>query len=125
MREGSDVTLVTSQRMVSVALEASAELMRESVSCEIIDPRTFVPLDMENHPCIDCEDGAAGHCRGGCAVHAAGGRRSCSRAADEALWTLDAPATRVTMGDSIIPFSEPLEQAVLPGVEEVISAVRC
>ncbi len=27
-------------------------------------------------------------------------------------------------GDSIIPFSEPLEQAVLPGVEEVISAVR-
>jgi len=123
VREGSDVTLVASQRMVSVALEAAEELTRESVSCEIIDPRTFVPLDMETILASIAKTGRLVTVEE--AVRSCGwGAEIVSRVADEGLWTLDAPARRVTMGDSIIPFSEPLEQAVLPDVQDVISAVR-
>src|SRR5206468_275637 len=44
-RAGKDVTLVATQAMVSRALAAAADLEKEGVSVEVIDPRTLVPLD--------------------------------------------------------------------------------
>ena len=46
-REGSDVTVVALSRMVLRAIEAAAELEREGISVEVIDPRTVAPLDMD------------------------------------------------------------------------------
>src|SRR5436189_1977550 len=47
VREGSDVTVVALGRMVLLAEQAAAELEREGISCEVIDPRTTSPLDTE------------------------------------------------------------------------------
>jgi len=47
LRSGKDVTMVATQRMVAVALAAADELAKDGITCEVIDPRTLVPLDME------------------------------------------------------------------------------
>ncbi|PYM67886.1 MAG: alpha-ketoacid dehydrogenase subunit beta, partial [Candidatus Rokuibacteriota bacterium] len=44
-REGSDVTVVATQAMVARALAAAADLEKDGISVEVIDPRTLVPLD--------------------------------------------------------------------------------
>lgn len=46
-REGKDITIITYQLMLYRSLEAAAELEKEGISVEIIDPRTLVPLDRE------------------------------------------------------------------------------
>ena len=44
-REGNDVTVVATARMVKMALEAAVILEKGGLSVEVIDPRTVVPLD--------------------------------------------------------------------------------
>lgn len=46
-KEGTDVTIVSFNKMVLVALEAAAELAKEGISAEVIDLRTIRPLDHE------------------------------------------------------------------------------
>lgn len=123
VREGADVTLVAVQRMVTVALEAAETVAEEGVSCEVIDPRTLVPLDMETiiasvkktSRLVTVEE----------AIHAGGwGAEVVTRVADEAIWHLDGPAVRVTMDGGIIPFSKPLEEHLIPDKARVIAAIR-
>src|SRR5438034_3932107 len=44
-REGEDVTVIATGRLVHEALTASAEAEKEGVSVEVVDPRTLQPLD--------------------------------------------------------------------------------
>ncbi len=44
-RTGKDITIVATSHMVGTALKAAAELEKEGVDAEIIDPRTISPLD--------------------------------------------------------------------------------
>src|SRR4030095_2153069 len=44
-REGTDVTVVATQMMVERALQVAGDLEKEGISVEVVDPRTFVPLD--------------------------------------------------------------------------------
>src|SRR6202165_5687459 len=44
-REGGDVTVVATGRLVHEALKAAAEAEQEGVSVEVVDPRTLPPLD--------------------------------------------------------------------------------
>ena len=46
-REGKDVTIVATSRMLQCALKAADQLAQEGIDCEVIDPRTLVPLDEE------------------------------------------------------------------------------
>src|SRR6266852_6396399 len=46
-REGTDVTIVGIAIMVNRALEAAAQLAKEGISVEVIDPRTIAPLDLD------------------------------------------------------------------------------
>src|SRR4030043_556771 len=46
-REGGDVTIFAYSNMVYKSLEAAKELEKDGISCEVIDPRTLVPLDEE------------------------------------------------------------------------------
>lgn len=123
VREGSDVTIVATQQMVKVALRAAEELQQQGISCEIIDPRTLVPLDLETilnsvkktGRLITVEE----------AVRAGGwGAEVATQVTDEAIWYLEGPVVRVTMGATIIPFSGPLEAHILPDKDDVIAAVR-
>lgn len=46
-REGKDVTIVSSSRTTTCAMNAAEALAREGIECEVIDLRTLVPLDEE------------------------------------------------------------------------------
>ena len=123
VREGSDVTIVATQRMVGVASRAAETLAKEGIACEVIDPRTLVPLDLETivgsvkktGRLITVEE----------TMHAGGwGSEIATQVTDSAIWYLEGPVIRVTMGQSIIPFSQPLEEYLIPKESDVIAAVR-
>ncbi|MCK6579494.1 MAG: alpha-ketoacid dehydrogenase subunit beta [Anaerolineae bacterium] len=123
MREGTDVTVVASQLMMHRSLEAAEQLAREDISCEVIDVRSFVPLDKAtilhslaktNHLVVVEE-----------APHQAGwGGDIASLAADEGVYWLAAPVKRVNMGAALIAYSPPLEDEVLPNVGRIMRAVK-
>ncbi len=120
-RAGTDLTVLAYGAMVDVALEATDDI--DGASVEVIDLRSLVPLD---------RDGVLESARKTSKVvvlHEA--TRSCgvgaevaALIAEEAFEDLDGPVVRVTAPDSPIPFSPPLERAVLPQVDDVKEACR-
>ena len=122
-REGTDCTIVARSLMVPLALEAAEKLQEQGVSCEVIDPRTIRPLDIdtiiesvkktnrvvlaeESHPI--------------CGVNAEISHEIMERAFDY----LDAPVKRVSGADVPMPYAKNLEQLAVPDVEKIIAAVR-
>jgi pyruvate/2-oxoglutarate/acetoin dehydrogenase E1 component len=122
-REGSDVTLVATSKMVHTALEAAEKLATDGISAEVIDPRTLSPLDMETiiasvkktHRLLVAHE----------AVKIGGaGAEIAAQVAEEAFDYLDAPIVRVGAPFTPVPFSPPLEQAFIPGVDTLVAAVK-
>jgi len=122
-REGTDVTIVARSLMVPVALKAADKLQEQGVSCEVIDPRTIRPLDIdtiiesvkktnrvvlaeESHPI--------------CGINAEISTQIMERAFDH----LDAPVKRVSGIDVPMPYAKNLENLVVPDVDRLIAAVK-
>ncbi|MHB8627735.1 MAG: alpha-ketoacid dehydrogenase subunit beta [Aggregatilineales bacterium] len=123
VREGRDVTIVAVQRMVGVAMKAAQELEKQGISCEVIDPRTLVPLDMDTIAASVKKTGRLITVEE--AVHAGGwGAEVVSQIADETIWYLESPIVRLTLKTGLIPFSGPLEEYVTPSKNDVIAAVH-
>ncbi|MFN8377400.1 MAG: alpha-ketoacid dehydrogenase subunit beta [Anaerolineae bacterium] len=123
VREGRDVTIIATQRMVKVALDAADELSAAGISAEVIDPRTLVPLDMETISRSVSKTGRLVTVEEN--VRAGGwGAEVATRVTDEMIWSLEGPVVRVTLGQHIIPFSQPLEDHVIPNKARVVSEVR-
>ncbi len=121
-REGGDVTVVATSYMVSLALQAAAALEQRGVSAEVIDPRTLEPLDIETivrsvrktgRLVVVDEDTER------CGVGAEIGVQVMERAFD----ALKAPVRRVANPNLPIPYSRPLELAVLPSREKIEQAI--
>ncbi len=122
-RKGEDVTIVAYSKMLHTALEASETLEKEGISCEVIDPRTLKPLDMEL-----ISDSVK---KTNKAVVVSEGYRHCGMAAEiitriieECFDYLDAPVKRITTPDVPIPMSPILEEAAIPSSEKVVQAVK-
>nr|MCU0514900.1 alpha-ketoacid dehydrogenase subunit beta [Anaerolineae bacterium] len=122
-RAGADVTVVASQLMYHRALEAATTLASAGIDCEVIDVRSFAPLDtetilaslMKTNRLVIVEE----------APHSAGwGGDIASLAAAEGIYHLAAPVRRVNMGGALIPYSPPLEDALLPGAGRIASAIQ-
>jgi len=122
-REGTDVTIVARSLMVPVALKAAEELAKDGVSCEVIDPRTIRPLDIEaivesvkktNRVVIAEESHPF------CGVAAEISAEINERAFDY----LDAPVKRVSGADVPMPYAKNLEQLAIPSFEQIVAAVR-
>lgn len=122
-RAGSDVTLIAYSAMVRSALDAALELGRSGTSVEVVDLRSLVPLDMtligesvaKTHRVIVAHE----------AVRSAGfGAEIAARIGSELFDELDAPVTRVACPFAPIPFAPELEQALLPGVRDIVHAVH-
>jgi len=47
MKEGSDITIVACGRFVRTALDSAEKLMKEGISCRVINMHTIKPLDKE------------------------------------------------------------------------------
>ncbi len=122
-REGKDATIVARSLMVPVALKAAEILEKQGVACEVIDPRTIRPLDLgtiiesvkktnrvvvaeESHPF--------------CGV----GAEIASEITERAFDYLDAPVKRVSGADVPMPYAKNLEDLAVPGVEQIVAAVR-
>jgi len=122
-REGTDATIVARSLMVPVALKAAEELEKDGVSCEVIDPRTIRPLDIDT--IVDSVKKTnrvviAEESHPFCAV----GAEISAQIAERAFDYLDAPVKRVSGADVPTPYAKNLERLALPDFETVIQAVR-
>ncbi|RFB35583.1 alpha-ketoacid dehydrogenase subunit beta [Brevibacillus sp. VP] len=123
-REGTDVTIVATAIMVHKALEAAAELEKEGISVEVIDPRTLVPLDTDTIIRSVKKTGKL------IVVHEAvkfggfGGEIASMIAESEAFDYLDAPIRRLGGKWIPMPYNPILEKAAIPQVPDIIQAVK-
>ena len=120
-REGEDLTVIAYGAMVHAALEATEDL--DGASIEVLDLRSLVPLDeaailksVRKTSKVVIIDEANQTCAAGAQVAAL--------IAERAWEDLDGPVVRVATPDVPIPFSPPLEQALLPSVDRVKEAAR-
>ena len=122
-RQGTDVTVVATSRMVIKALAAAEQLAKEGISVEVIDPMTLVPLDEEAilasvrktsrlvivHEAVE---------RNGFGAEIA------AIVAKKAFYDLNAPITRVCAKNVPIAFAPNLENYVIPDVPQIIAGIR-
>lgn len=119
-REGTEMTVIAYGSAVHLALEA-AEQLGEPI--EVLDLRTLCPLDRETILASVRKTGKALIAHE--ATRACGaGAELAGLIAEEAFEDLDAPIRRLTAPDVPIPFSPPLEQAVLPQLDQTKEACR-
>ena len=123
IREGSDVTVVAIGRMVDEAKKAAEKLSGEGIDCELINPRTVQPLDID---LIVESVSKTGHA---VIVHEAVrfggiGAEIASQIQEQAFDYLDAPIEKINTADTPAPYSPVLLQEWLPNSEDVIKAVK-
>jgi pyruvate dehydrogenase E1 component beta subunit len=121
-REGEDVTVVATQRLVGESVSVAEDLAGD-VSVEVIDPQSLYPLDTDTIVESVQKTGrmvVADESPLSYGTHA----EIISRVQEEAFFSLDAPIQRVGTPDTHMPFSTPLEQEVLPTGEEVQQAIE-
>jgi 2-oxoisovalerate dehydrogenase E1 component beta subunit len=118
-REGSEVSVIAYGSSVHLALQAAEELGED---IEVIDLRSLCPLDTEailtsvrKTSKVLVAHEATRSCGVGAEVSAL--------ISEHAFEDLDAPVRRLTAPDVPIPFSPPLEQAVLPQLADMKEAL--
>lgn len=121
--EGSDVTIVTFNKMVWTCLQAAQELLREGISAEVIDLRTIRPMDYEtiirsvqktNRLVVVDESWP----------FASISTEVAYAVQRHAFDYLDAPVFRVNSADTSLPYAAPFVDAYLPSPERIIRAVK-
>jgi acetoin:2,6-dichlorophenolindophenol oxidoreductase subunit beta len=122
-REGEDVTVVATGRLVHEALKAAEEAEKEGVSVEVWDPRTLQPLEEEaliasvkkTNRCVVAHE----------AITRMGyGAEIAAVVQHGAFDWLDAPIERVGAKFVPLPFAPVMEQFVIPHAEDVLEAIR-
>ncbi|CAB1245483.1 alpha-ketoacid dehydrogenase subunit beta [Clostridium sp. MT-14] len=122
-KEGKDVTIVATGKMVDEALSAAQKLSGEGIDAEVIDPRTLFPFDKDtifnsvkktNRAVVVTEETK----RGGF-----GGEIS-ALISEEIFDYLDAPVVRIGNYNVPIPFSPKLESYILPNADKIVAAVK-
>ena len=118
VRAGDEMTVIAYGSAVGLAVQAAAELDR---SIEVIDLRTLVPLDREGILAAARGTGkvlVAHEATAGAGI----GAEVATVIGEHAFEYLDAPVRRLAPPDVPIPFSPPLEQAVLPQLADMKEA---
>jgi len=122
-RERKDVTIVSFNKMMKVALAAAEELAKEGIDAEVIDLRTIRPLDhatiiksvkKTNRLVVVDENWPFGSISSEIAY----------RVQKDAFDFLDAPVFRVNQADVPLAFTPTLIEASLPSVPRVVKAVK-
>lgn len=122
-RPGSDVTIVSFNKMMKVALGAAEELAKEGIEAEVIDLRTIRPLDKDtiiesvkktNRLVIVEEQWPFGSVSSEISY----------RVQKDAFDYLDAPITRITSADTSLHYASNLVKAALPDIERTVKLVK-
>jgi len=122
-REGEDVTVVATGRLVHESLKAAEQAAEEGISVEVFDPRTLQPLDEDaliasvkktNRAVVAHE-----------AVTRMGwGAEVAAVVQEKAFDYLDAPVARVGAKFTPIPFAPVMEEWVIPHAKDVLAAIK-
>jgi pyruvate dehydrogenase E1 component beta subunit len=122
-RPGTQVTLVSYNKMMKVTLAAAEALAKEGIDAEVIDLRSIRPLDHEtllqsvrktNRMVVIDESWP----------FASVSSEIAYRIQKDAFDHLDAPVVRVNGADVPMSYSMPLVAAYLPSVDKVVKAVK-
>ncbi|MDF9747814.1 alpha-ketoacid dehydrogenase subunit beta [Natrinema salsiterrestre] len=118
--EGEDVTVVATQLMFHRAKEAAAEV---DADVEIVNPRTFAPLDTETIAESVRKTGRLVVVdetveRYGTQGHIA------NEIVENDFFSLDAPPKTIGVKDIPIPLSPPLEQEALPSADRIADGIE-
>lgn len=122
-REGTDVTIVSFNKMMLVALDAAAELAKEGISAEVIDLRTIRPLDVEtilqsvrktNRLVVVDESWP----------FASVSSEVAYVTQKHAFDFLDAPVTRINSADTNLGYSGSYVEEFMPNVSKVVKACK-
>ena len=122
-REGTDATVLAYSIMARHAETACAALAEEGIEAELIDLRSLVPLDLDAIAASVRKTRRAVVCHESW-VSGGFGAEVAARITEELFDVLEAPVARVGARTAHIPFSPPLERAVVPQHEEIVDAVR-
>ena len=122
-REGTDITVVATMRMVPMAIAAADELEADGISVEVVDLRTIRPYDAETILDSVAKTGRAVVANEAPKIGGLGAELS-ARIHEECFSGLKAPVGRVDGLDAPIPFSVPLEHEILPDQSNITSAIR-
>src|SRR6186997_3358223 len=122
-RQGEDVTVIATGRLVHEALAAAKEAEAEGVSVEVVDPRTLLPLDEDalissvkkTNRCVVAHEAVV---RGGFGAEVAAVIQY------GAFDWLDAPIERVGAKFTPLPFAPVMEEFVVPHAIDVLEAIR-
>jgi len=122
-REGEDVTVIATGRLVHESLKAAEQAEAEGISVEVFDPRTLQPLDEDaliasvkktNRAVVAHE-----------AVTRMGwGAEVAAVIQEQAFDYLDAPVARVGSKFTPIPFAPVMEEWVVPHADDVLAAIK-
>jgi acetoin:2,6-dichlorophenolindophenol oxidoreductase subunit beta len=121
-REGEDVTVVATGRLVHESLAAADEAEEQGISVEVIDPRTLQPLDEETvvasvnktSRCVVAHEAV---------VRMGWGAELAAVVQEKCFDYLDAPVERVGAKFTPIPFAPVMEEFVIPHKADVLEAI--
>jgi pyruvate dehydrogenase E1 component beta subunit len=122
-RKGEDVTIVSFNKMMKVALEAAAELEKEGISAEVVDLRTIRPMDWmtvlesvkKTNRLVIVEEQWP---------FASISSELAYRIQKEGFDYLDAPVRRITAADAPLHYAPNLIAGALPDVPRTIKLVK-
>jgi pyruvate dehydrogenase E1 component beta subunit len=122
-RSGTDITLVSYNKMMKVVLAAAEALEAEGISAEVIDLRSIRPLDhatllqsvRKTHRMVVVDESWP---------FASVSSEIAYRIQKDAFDELDAPVVRVNGADVPMSYSMPLVAAYLPSVDKVVRAAK-
>ncbi len=121
-REGEDVTVIATGRLVHEAIAAAEEAEAEGVSVEVVDPRTLQPLD--ERTLVDSVSKTTRCVVAHEAVTRMGfGAEVAAVVQYGAFDYLDAPIERVGARFAPIPFAPVMEEYVVPHSNDVLAAI--
>ena len=120
---GSDLSIISYGATVHLCVEVAHMLEKEGASVEVVDLRSLVPLDRETilESVKKTSRALVAHEAN---ITAGFGAEVAALIAQEAFEYLDAPVLRVASLDVPVPFSPPLEMAMLPSVDKIADAAR-
>jgi pyruvate dehydrogenase E1 component beta subunit len=122
-RQGTDVTIVSFNKMMKVALGAATELEKEGISAEVIDLRTIRPLDwmtilksvQKTNRLVIVEEEWP---------YASVSSEITYQIQKEGFDFLDAPIRRLTAADAPLHYAPNLVAAALPDISRTVKMVK-
>jgi 2-oxoisovalerate dehydrogenase E1 component len=123
VRPGTDLTIVSCGSWLRRSVEAAEQLAAQGISCEVIDLRTIVPLDVDTIVASVAKTGrllVVDEAHAMCGI----GAELAAVVMEHAFDELDAPVGRLHTDPVSQPFCPALENAIIPSIEKIVAAAR-